>query len=306
MITQDKQANPTEFYTWRNYNCSYEVNYCTNTNPSGTPLLLIHAIGVGLSRSFWQRFTPEWYNQGNQNTIYNPDLIGCGESDMPTVAFTPTDWAEQLQYFIEKVIQKPVILVAQGALLPAAIELSEKAPNLVAGIVFAGPPTWSLITTEKPKWQQDLAWKIFTSPFGNLFYRYARTEKFLRNFSSKRLFASADAVDNEWLNTLNLGSQNMASRYAVFSFLAGFWQKGYYQKISQLAQPTLVVMGEKASSIGKKGKQETPDERLTEYLACLPNAEGLKISGRNVLPYESTQEFVRVITPFVKSINLKV
>jgi pimeloyl-ACP methyl ester carboxylesterase len=303
MITQNKQINPTEFYTWRNYNCSYEVSYCTNNNPSGIPLLLIHAIGVGLSRKFWQRFSQEWYNQGNLNTIYNPDLIGCGESDLPAVAFTPTDWAEQLEYFIEKVIQKPVILVVQGALLPAAIELAEKAPDLIAGFVFAGPPTWSLIVTEKPKWQQNLAWNIFSSPFGNLFYRYARTEKFLRNFSSKRLFASADAVDSEWLDALNLGSQDMASRYAVFSFLAGFWQRGYYQQMSQLTQPTLVVMGEKASSIGKKGKQETPDERLAEYLSCLPNAEGLKIPGRNVLPYESTEEFVKVITPFVQNIN---
>jgi hypothetical protein len=62
-------------------------------------------------------------------------------------------------------------------------------------------------------------------------------------------------------------------------------------------------MGEKASSIGKKGKQETPDERLTEYLTCLPNAQGVKIPGRNVLPYESTSEFVQAITEFIKSIN---
>jgi pimeloyl-ACP methyl ester carboxylesterase len=303
MITQDTKTNPTEFYTWRNYNCSYEVNYCRNTNPSGTPLLLIHAIGVGLSRSFWQRFSQEWYSKGNTNTLYIPDLIGCGESNMPAVPFTPTDWAEQLEFFIEKVIQKPVILVVQGALLPAAIELSEKAPSLVTGFVLAGPPTWSLIITAKAKWQQKLTWTLLSSPFGNLFYRYARTEKFLRNFSTKRLFASGDAVDNEWLNTLNLGSRNMASRYAVFSFLAGFWRKGYYQQISQITQATLVVMGEKASSIGKKGKQETPDERLTEYLTCLPNAQGVKIPGRNVLPYESTSEFVQAITEFIKSIN---
>lgn len=303
MITQDTKTNPTEFYTWRNYNCSYEVNYCRNTNPSGTPLLLIHAIGVGLSRSFWQRFSQEWYSKGNTNTLYIPDLIGCGESNMPAVPFTPTDWAEQLEFFIEKVIQKPVILVVQGALLPAAIELSEKAPSLVTGFVLAGPPTWSLIITAKAKWQQKLTWTLLSSPFGNLFYRYARTEKFLRNFSTKRLFASVDAVDNEWLNTLNLGSRNMASRYAVFSFLAGFWRKGYYEQIRQLKQATLIVMGEKASSIGKKGKQETPDERLTEYLTCLPNAQGVKIPGRNVLPYESTSEFVQAITEFIKSIN---
>jgi pimeloyl-ACP methyl ester carboxylesterase len=295
MITQDKLSTPTQFFTWQNYRCAYEVQ---NPNSQAIPLLLIQPIGVGLSRKFWQRFS-----NGCNWSIYNPDLLGCGESDMPSVAYTPQFHAEQLQYFIENIVQKSVILVVQGALLPVAIALIEKAPNNIAGMVLSGPPTFALMSRDIPTWQQKLAWAIFSSPFGNLFYRYARTEKFLRNFSTRKLFASPDAVDRGWLDTLHVGAENMASRYAVFSFLAGFWRKDYRSKIAAIDKPVLIVMGEFASSIGKEGKEETADDRLKGYITYFKNSRSVKIPGRNVLPYESTSEFITAMSSFVDELN---
>lgn len=305
MISENTQSNP-ETYHWRNYRCTYNIAGSiedSNTNP---PLLLIHPIGVGLSRYFWDRFCHDWHQQGYNNLIYNPDLLGCGDAEMPHLAYYPIDWAEQLNYFIETVIQQPVILIVQGALLPVAIQLvglqnkSNTGKNWVKQMVLSGPPPWPLMIKETSPFQQKIRWNLlFDSLVGNGFYRYARSRKFLTSFSSKRLFAEAAAVDDEWLQTLRQGSANMASRYAVFSFLAGFWRENYQEKITGINQPTLVVMGDKASSISKEGKQETADERLAQYLKYFPNGEGIKIKGRNVLPYESTDEFVKAIAPFV-------
>lgn len=303
MITQDKTTSPTQFYTWKNYRCAYEIHNPTNSTAEGIPLLLIHPIGVGLSRQFWQRFCQESYKQGHRNPIYNPDLLGCGGSDMPHVAYTPKDWAQQLQHFLKTVVQKPVILVVQGALFPVAIELVQKEPNLIAGLILAGPPAWAIITKETSQWQDKLIWNLLDSPLGNAFYRYARREKFLRDFSTRQLFDSAEAVDAEWLKTLEQGAENPESRHAVFSFLAGFWRKDYSQPIASIKQPTLVVVGETASSISQEGKKESPDERLADYLACLPQGRGIKMSGRNVLPYESTAEFVEGIAPFLDEVS---
>lgn len=290
------ETTSTQFYIWQNYRCTYQVYQPPNSQPQGLPLLLIHPIGVGLSSKFWQRFVREWYGSGQRNLIYNPDLLGCGESDKPHVAYTPKDWAEQLQYFLQTVVQTPVILVVQGALFPVAVELVQLELNLIAKLVLSGPPTWPVITKKSPDWRQKLAWNIFDSPVGNAFYRYARTPNFLSSFSTKRLFASADSVDAEWLNTLVAGAANPASRHAVFSFLAGFWRKDYGSLIANIKQPTLVVLGEAASSISKEGKTQTADDTLADYLACLPQGRGVKIPGRNVLPYESTAEFVKAIS----------
>lgn len=294
--------SPTQFYTWQNYRCAYDMYQPHNSQSEGMPLLLIQPIGVGLSRQFWQRFCTQWYAAGYKNPIYNPDLLGCGESAMPHIAYTPKDWAEQLSYFLNTEIKQPVVVIVQGALLPVAIELVKQELNLIAGLVLAGPPAWPVLSKQTPAWRQKIFWNLFDSPLGNAFYRYARTEKFLRSFSTRQLFGSEIAVDREWLDMLAAGAENPASRHAVFSFLAGFWRQNYSSYIASIQQPTLVVVGETASSISKEGKQETPDERLADYLACLPQGQGVKLSGRNVLPYESTIEFVQAIAPFINQL----
>jgi pimeloyl-ACP methyl ester carboxylesterase len=305
MITQDKTASSSQFYTWNNLRCAYDVLTPINTTAEGISLLLIHPIGVGLSRHFWQRFCDEWYKQGNRNLIYNPDLLGCGESDMPHVAYTPIDWATQLEYFIQTIVKKPVILVVQGALFPVAIELVKKQPDLIAGIILSGPPAWSVMTKPAPEWQQKLLWNLlFDSPSGNLFYRYARRKKFLEDFSIKQLFDSKEDVDDEWLDTLQEGAKNPATRYAVFSFLAGFWRKDYQKAIESIEQPTLAVFGETASSISQTGKKDTTEKRIADYNLHLSQGNAIKIPGRNVLPYESTVEFVEAITPFVNQLTV--
>lgn len=301
--TLNIRISPTQFYRWKKYRCAYEIHQPSDSINEGIALLLIHPIGVGLSRQFWQRFRSKWYAAGYKNPIYNPDLLGCGESDMPRVAYSPKDWAEQLSHFLKTVVKQPVVVVVQGALLPVAIELVQKKPNLIAGLILAGPPAWAVITKHSSPWEQRIAWNLFDSAFGNAFYRYARTEKFLRSFSSRQLFASEKAVDREWLNMLLAGAKNPESRHAVFSFLAGFWRQDYSSYLACINQPTLVVVGETASSISKEGKQETPDQRLADYLGCLPQASGIKLLGRNVLPYESTTEFVKAIAPFIAQLK---
>ena len=148
-----------------------------------------------------------------------------------------------------------------------------------------------------------MLWGIFISPIGNAFFRYARTRKFLYSFSSEKLFAMSENVDDEWLNTLIADAKNMNGRYAVFAFLARFWQRDYSSDIPSISQRTLLVVGEKARGISKESKTETTDERLAYYLNCLPQSQGVKIIGKNVMPYEYTQAFVEAISPFIASIS---
>ncbi len=293
------------FYNWQGYRCAYELHSPSNSTASGIPLVLLHPIGVGLSRYFWHRFCREWRHTGQDNPIYNPDLLGCGESEMPRAAYTPADWAEQLQYFLQTIVKKPVILLVQGAELPVAIALVQRQtePNYIQGIVLSGPPAWSLMTKPTPAWQHKLAWNILDSPVGSAFYRYARRRQFLQSFSERQLFADRATVDAQWLDTLENGAVNPESRYAVFSFLAGFWREDYEKAIEAIAQPTLVVVGDKASSISRTGQSETPEERIAEYIKHLPQGQARKISGRNVLPYESTAEFVAVVAEFVNQLQ---
>lgn len=299
----------TQFYEWKDYRCAYEVHHSSD-DASTPPLLLIHPIGVGLSRWFWHPFCQTWVNSHYPGTLYNPDLLGCGESDMPRAAYYPDDWASQLLHFVKTVIQQPVVLVSQGALFPVALQMLQQIQDeaWIHGLVLSGPPGWSLITQDVKPRQKMLLWNLlFDSPFGNVFYRYARRKAFLDSFSRRQLFArehvSENPIEGAWLDRLQEGSEDMATRHAVFSFLAGFWRVDYTKAIEAVQQPTFVLFGDEASGIDRVSKTESAQQRLNDYLQHMPNAQGKLIAGRNVMPYESTQIFAEETAQWMNALG---
>ncbi|TAF56303.1 MAG: alpha/beta hydrolase [Oscillatoriales cyanobacterium] len=298
----------TQFYTWNGHRCAYEIHQPdqsddqTNGQPSSsTPIVTLHPIGVGLCRRFWDRLTADWRDRGYRNPLYHPDLLGNGNSALPCLPYTPQDWASQIGYFIETHTDQPVILLVQGASFPIAIELAKAHPDRIAAIVLSGPPSWGVMTQPANPTQQNLSWTLFFNTLlGDWFYRYARTERFLTSFSIKQLFDSSEAVDREWLSTLRTHSRDMNTRHAVFAFLAGFWRRDYSEDLQHLQPPVFTIFGEQASSISKRGKTDPAAKRMADYLAHIPHAQGQIIPGRNVLPYESTSEFVSVMADFLQ------
>lgn len=261
-----------------------------------TPLLLIHPIGVGLSARFWDRFIQHWKRSDPAAELLAPDLIGCGAAPCPEQALTPEDWATPLLSLLRERGSQPVVLVSQGASLPIALAMQAEAPELVSGLVAISPPGWRVLHEEFPQERARTLWRLlFRGPIGNLFYRYARRRSFLRSFSQKNLFARAEDVDAEWLDTLAEGSRLMATRWAVFSFLAGFWRRNWELQLMQLTIPVLVVFGQAATGIGRSRYWDDLNERLDTYRRKLPQATISTIHGRNVLPFESTQACVSCV-----------
>jgi len=294
------------FYNWKNYRCAYEFH--EESSEEKLALLLIHPIGVGLSCQFWHPFIKTWLKIEKNYPIYNPDLLGCGESDQPPVAYFPQDWADQLNHFLTQIIQAPVVIICQGGLFPIAMDLINTCPQpeLIKGLILSSPPTIKYITENKPYWQQKLSWNIFFNAplIGTNFYKYARSRQFLEKFSTRQLFANSQSIDQNWLNTLEKGAENLSSRYAVYSFLAGFWRQDYRAKMKNIKQKTLIVMGDQTSSVGRDQVSETPQTRLNFYLNQFSNSQGIIIPGRNVLPYESPPELVSVSLNFVRDLSV--
>jgi pimeloyl-ACP methyl ester carboxylesterase len=293
-------------FSYQGFQCAYDVYSAGETTQPQPPLLLIHPIGVGLSGQFWTPFAQRWQAQSHGHTLYIPDLLGCGQSDMPRMAITPQCWAKQMAELLQQVIHTPTIVVVQGASLPVALELMKipEAAALVHKLVLSGPPTLYLLSQPIPPWQQQLNWRLFASPLGWAFFQYARTRSFLKSFSIRQLFARAEDVNEAWLSMLEIGAKDVASRHAVFSFLAGFWRQDYTDIFAQIHIPTLIVMGENASTIDRKAKQtmqtsQTGEDKLQGYLKLFSSAQGVMVPGRNVVPYESTEAFMQAVESFL-------
>lgn len=294
----------TQYYSWNKYKCAY-TSYNTDKEHDRA-IVLIHPIGVGLSGNFWQRFLDTQTKLNYGLPIYNPDLLGCGNSDLPRIAYDPKDWANQLNYFINNIIKKPVILVVQGASFPIAIYMAsgDLKSDFIEGLILSGPPAWNIMINGGNLRISEIIWNLFFDSFiGSLFYQYARRREFIKSFSIKELFAEAKDVNDQWLDMLSQSAIEAKTRYAVFSFLAGFWRKDYTKLMQKLEQKILVLIGEKATSVSKEGFKETPDQRIALYEKNIPNVEGKKIKGRNVLPYESTEDFLTEVVNFYQKFS---
>ena len=274
-------------------------------NSADKQLLLIHPIGVGLSARFWDRFVACWQTTETPAVLLAPDLLGCGTAACPARPLTPEDWAEPLINLIQERKRGPTVLVAQGASLPIALAFAAKAPELVSALVAISPPGWMVLKKEFAQSKARLIWRfLFEGPIGNLFYRYARRRTFLDSFSRKNLFARVEAVDDEWLEMLKEGSLSMQTRWAVYSFLAGFWRRDWEPQLTGLEVPLQIIFGEETTGIGTSRNWDDLSERLGTYRKKLPQACISTIPGRNVLPYESTEACVDSVSSWIQTLRL--
>ena len=301
VTTHAGTAEAVKYTRWQSYRCAHHQLLSSSATAA---VVFIHPIGVGLSGAFWQPLLQYCWtacDDGLPLSFFCPDLLGCGKSDMPNRAYYPIDWANQLSALIVETIRQPVFVVVQGALLPVAVELVTQtaAAEQVKGLVLSGPPAWSLMTQATSPRQQRLSWNLLDSPLGWAFYRYARRRAFLASFSGRQLFAQEAEIPEAWLTMLTTGSADMASRHAVFSFLAGLWRQGYGDAMARIPVPTLVAMGEAASTIDRVAEGARDQSRLADYLTHWPQARGVTLPGRNVLPYESTAAFATAMLDFI-------
>ena len=267
-------------------------------------LLLIHPIGVGLSSRFWDRFVASWQARSNTPELLKPDLLGCGTAPCPARPLTPEDWAEPLIQLLREQDNGPTVLLSQGASLPIALAIASKAPELVSALVAISPPGWQVLNQKFSQSRARWLWRfLFDGLIGNLFYRYARRRRFLDAFSKKNLFARPEAVDHEWPEMLKQGSQAMDTRWAVYSFLAGFWRQGWEAQLTGLKIPVQIIFGNNATGIGSSRNWDDLHERLATYKRKLPSASINTIPGRNVLPYESSEDCVNSVSEWIASLT---
>jgi len=76
--------------------CGFQMSYVTGGQ--GAPIILIH--GLGSDGANWRKVLPllaEHY------TVYAVDLLGCGESDKPPIAYTIEAFAHYLRFFMDAV-----------------------------------------------------------------------------------------------------------------------------------------------------------------------------------------------------------
>ena len=76
--------------------CGFQMSYITGGH--GAPIVLIH--GLGSDANTWRKVLPQL---AQQYTVYAVDMLGCGQSDKPSIAYTIEAFAHYMRYFMDAV-----------------------------------------------------------------------------------------------------------------------------------------------------------------------------------------------------------
>jgi hypothetical protein len=220
------------------YNYNQVVLRNDNNNETLTAILLIHPIGVGIGRWFYNRLLHELYtlySKEDRVVVLAPDLLACGSASNPIFTttnddsiqqvgklplFNVTDWASQIQQLMAQYEESlpssttslDWCLVSNGGCVPIALDIlqsyceSSQQQVLFKGnltnIVLSAPPRLSgLLQYPPPATKVKKSYRILSSTVaGRLFWWYSLRNDgaFIQKFSENNLAASADNLGEEW------------------------------------------------------------------------------------------------------------
>ena len=245
--------------------------------PTSTPtpthaVMLIHPIGVGIGRWYYDRLLESLgdnasgpnANVADRTVFLSPDLLGSGSASAPIAAdgtdmlelplLTVSDWSDQLQdlmadYDIRSERKGHPIdqwtVVANGGCSPIALDVArssvggtEPFTSKVANVVLSSPPRLPFFMDSVDPQKVKKSYRTLSDIAGRLFWWYAlqKRGKFIQSFSEKNLVGSPESLGDEWTkNCVAVAKLNDGrSRYSTFSFLAGSLQEGCRRSLDEL------------------------------------------------------------------------
>lgn len=308
-------------YDYDGWKLTYRYRPASKGYENNPNILLIHPVGIGLASWYWERLmNVSWQGPA----MIAPNLIGCGISEGSAEwdpdkrgLFVPLDWVRSCEALIrhvqeqdgifkesstlssfwqkpelvlksvcnsKKIGSKKWVVVSQGGLAPIAVLLASRNPNLVGQVVLASPPPWKEMTTSIPEQVLARNYNFFKSPLGRLAFDILESRTAIALFSN--LFLFSKPCDNDWLDLAEkeMGKQ---ARSPVAVFNAGF-------TLNQSLEPELLSMSQRTVVV--QGQDDHRDRR--EYLNRMKNCTIETAPGKNVIPWESPNEFLALISTF--------
>jgi hypothetical protein len=322
---------------------SYEANVLElNTSNLGKrstsrlAIILIHPIGVGIGRWYYDRLLVELKKQESMfsqpTTVIAPDLLACGSASEPDFVnspniglplFTVSDWSSQVLQLMEQyetLSTEPVdwILLSNGGCVPIALDAAAQVSSKVSQVILSAPPSLaSLVRESPPPPKVRRAYNRLSGIVGNTFWWYAlrKNGKFIQTFSEKNLAADPANLGEAWTpNCVATCRRFPNSRYSTFAFLAGALQldcREIFETRLATTQMDVILGGDSRRNPAKSWfwdkkrtvkKAPVAMQTVSEFLHKSGNGGRERIvGGRRCPAHEDASCFAEVMVDLIES-----
>lgn len=245
---------------------------------SGSPVLLLHGLGAGNSMDEWRE---NFEALRAQHTVYALDFMGWGFSDKPHHTSSALDMIEQIQFFLEDIVQQPCALIASSDACAYAIEVARRTPERVTKLILICPPAARDNNTLAPHetFARVALQKLASLPIlGTTLVNVIASRRGIEKFASHHLYFDKTRVDERAVARYYASAHQPDTKYGLASFLTGALAHDAREAWSEIAQPALLVWGRNA--------RINPLETAPEWLAFKPDARLEVIDDAMLLPHQ--------------------
>ena len=236
-------------------------------------LLLIHGLGASAER--WEHVIP---NFAKNYRVIVPDLIGCGQSDKPTVDYTTSYLSEFIKKFLSHIGINKVAIIGSSLGGQIAAEFASRNNDIVEKLVLVSPSGIMKHTT--PALDAYIMAAL-----------YPNDETAQHAFEMMSVDKHIDEITIKgFVKRMKLPNAKMA----FMSTLLGLKDAEVIsQKLSSINLPTLIIWGENDPVI--------PIKYASSFVTGINDCRFIKMLGCAHTPYvEMPDKFYKLVYDFLK------
>ncbi len=250
----------------------------------GPPVVLVHAVSSGASAYEFRKLFPLL---AKRNRVIAFDLLGCGLSDKPNLAYSSELFVEQILDAIREFCgDTPTTLIGSSLGAAFAIRAATRANDVVQRLVAICPAGINGTLDKRVSPRGSALHGLVRAPLlGEALYNALASRASARWFLEHEVYGDRARVTPEVIDHYYAVTHQPGARYVPAAFFGGALNCDIAQDLPFLRIPLLVLWGEKAPPI-------SPRSNADEIVRLAKNARVVTFGSSGLLPHEEEPEAV--------------
>jgi pimeloyl-ACP methyl ester carboxylesterase len=258
-------------WQWRGYDI-----FATEAG-TGPLVILVHGIYAGASSYEYRKLFPLL---ARRHRVVAFDLLGCGRSDRPNIAYSAELFTEQIVDALDTFGTEPTTLVGSSLGGAFAIRAAARANDRVKHLVAICPTGLAGVLDGPAKPAQVAVAATFRSPLiGEAFFNGLASRPSLRWFLEHQSYAFRSSVTPDVIDHYYSVTHQPGARFVPAHFVGGLLNCDVARDLPFVEAPLLIAWGERAPSI-------SPLANAGEFMKLAQHGKLATFPNSALLPHE--------------------
>jgi phosphomannomutase len=268
-------------WTWRTYDVFVTELGPAEPAPEALPVLLVHGIYAGASSYEFRKLAPLL---ARTHRVVALDLLGCGLSEMPDLAYSSELFVEQIVDALGAFFDGPMLLVGSSMGGAFAIRAAVRAPDRVKALAVIAPTGLGGVLDREATAPQRAIGALFRTPVaGESLWNGLASRASLRWFLTNQSYADPASATPDVLDHYYALTHQPGARYVPSYFVSGELNLDVARDLPFVEAPVLILWGESTSTTNRV-------TNAAEFARLARAAEVRTFPNARLLPHEEVPD----------------